>query len=119
MSKGYELYAQGRAAIKAGQTAEAVRLLRKSAALQPHFKTFELLGECMVKFGKHAEAVEPLASAIPLNRGPRAPALLAEVCLALGRTKEAREYAELALARHPQNRKAKLVLVKLGVEFSD
>ncbi|MBA4387737.1 MAG: hypothetical protein C0404_07135 [Verrucomicrobia bacterium] len=110
MSEGYEMYEQGRAAMKEGRIEDAIRLLQRSVALDPHFKAFELIGECLMKLDRHADAVGPLAAAVALNRGVRAPSLLAESFHSIGRMAEAREFAELALQRDPTNRKAKGIL---------
>ena len=93
--------------------AAAARLLEKSAELQPHFKTLELLGECRVHLGLLREAVLPLAAATALNEQARAPSLLAVVLSQLGETEDATRMARVALARSPTNRTALDVLRKL------
>ena len=112
-SDAHRDYQRGSELCRAGQFAEAVPFLRRSAMLQPHFKTFELLGECFLRLGSAAEAVPFLAAATSLNRGIRAPALLAEAFLLLDATDDARQFADLVLARDPNNRQAKDVLSKL------
>lgn len=90
----------------AGALEEAIALFWQSIEREPHFKALELLGECLGRAGRLREAIVPLAAATTLNRQARAPALLAEVFGQLGAWAEARELADLALGRDPQNRLA-------------
>ncbi|MBI3038445.1 hypothetical protein HYY75_05255 [bacterium] len=113
MSESYEIYRKGRLAIRGGRIEEAVGFFRTSSAKDPHFKTFELLGECLMKLGRHAEAVGPLASAVTLNQGVRGVSLLAEAFHAIGRITEARDFAKLALSRDSKNKKAVEILAKI------
>ncbi len=113
MSEGYEIYEQGRAAMRDGRFADAIEFLERSAVLDPHFKTFELIGECLMKLNRFAEAVGPLAAAVALNRGVRAPSLLVECFHAIGRIEDAWEFAKVALLRDPTNRRAKDILNKM------
>ena len=89
-----------------GQLEEAVLVFEQSVAYSPHFKTLELLGECMARLGRHRESIVPLAAATTLNKGSRAPSLLAEAFLLVGELDEADELASIALTRDPKNRKA-------------
>ena len=85
---------------------DAILLFQRSAKLDPHFKTFELLGECYVRLNCLHEAVNPLATAISLNKGVRAASLLADVFLKLKDYNAAKDMAEIALSRETNNRKA-------------
>jgi tetratricopeptide (TPR) repeat protein len=116
MAEDSDLYEMARAKMDAGDYVEAVRLFEASAAICPHFKTLELLGECRIHLGLLREAVVPLAAATTLNTQPRAPALLAEVLLRLGETEQATRIARLVLARNPTNKMALAVLRKLGAD---
>ena len=89
-----------------GSYEQATELFHQSAAESPHFKTYDLLGECHVHLKRLTEAIPFLAAATTLNRGVRAPSLLAEAWLALGRHVEAAEAAGIALSRDPQNKVA-------------
>ena len=89
-----------------GDTEQAVGLFQKSAVESPHFKTYELLGECLRRLKRFTEAIPYLAAAAILNRGVRAPSLLAEAWLALGRHGDALEAATAALLRDPMNKGA-------------
>jgi lipopolysaccharide biosynthesis regulator YciM len=89
-----------------GSFEQAVELFHRSAVASPHFKTYELLGECYVHLKRLTETIPFLAAATTLNRGVRAPALLAEAWLALGRHREAVETADIALSRDPKNKAA-------------
>lgn len=93
----------------AGRFEEAVTLFAQSTRISPHFKSLELLGECLINIGRLQEAIVPLAAATTLNAGVRAPALLAEVFLRLNQLVDAERIAELALTRHPANKTARKV----------
>jgi tetratricopeptide (TPR) repeat protein len=101
-----DLYHRGREAMEAGALDEAVARFRESAAEWPHFKTLELLGECLLRLGRPREAIVPLAAATALNRQARAPMLLARAFLELGTYRDAFDQAEEALRRAPDNKQA-------------
>jgi tetratricopeptide (TPR) repeat protein len=101
-----DLYHQGREAMEAGALEEAIERFRLSVAEWPHFKTLELLGECLLRLEQPREAIVPLAAATALNPQGRAPALLARAFLALGSYRDAFDQAEEALRRAPGNRQA-------------
>ena len=109
LEEASRLYGRGRQRMDAGALEEAVVLFEQSVALEPHFKTLELLGECLDRLGRVREAIVPLAAATTLNAQVRAPALLADVFLRLEQFEDARAMAELALARDPANRAARRV----------
>ena len=104
------LYNEGRAALELGDFARAIELLERSAALAPHFKTLEILGETLLKSGDPLAAVTPLAAATALNDQVRAPSLLAEAFLRIGELEDARKFAERVVTRDPGNRRALSVL---------
>jgi tetratricopeptide (TPR) repeat protein len=101
-----ELYRAARELMDAGQFEEAIGLFEKSAKIYPHFKTLELLGECLFRAGQLKESIVPLTAAVGLNKGVRAASLLAEAFLALGDKDNANQIADIALSRDPTNRKA-------------
>jgi hypothetical protein len=70
-------YEAGRAALDSGDYERGIVLLKESARDQPHFKTYEIIGEAFLMNGRASEAVLYLAAASSLNRGVRATALLA------------------------------------------
>ena len=105
-----DLYHAGRERMEAGALAEAAELLQRSAAIEPHFLTLELLGECLARLGRLREAVVPLAASAALHQQSRAPARLAEVFLALDRPDQAAEQAQRALTIDPANELAQAVL---------
>ncbi len=104
-----ELYDSGRLFLERAQLDEGIHDFEESAALLPHFKTLELLGEAWLKKGMPLRAVVPLAAATSLNDQVRAPSLLAEALLALGEELEAHRMAKVALGRDANNRRAKAV----------
>jgi tetratricopeptide (TPR) repeat protein len=101
-----DLYHEGRQAMDAGALEDATSLLRRSIAEWPHFKTLELLGECLLRLNQPREAIVPLAAATALNRQARAPTLLARAFLQLGTYGDALDQAEEALRRDPGNKQA-------------
>lgn len=104
------LYAKGRDLMAAGNFATARQVFEESVALYPHFKTLELLGECLLKLDEPWRAIIPLAAATALNKQVRAPSLLAEAFLACGEPDKARNAAQVALLRDPNNRAANRIL---------
>lgn len=109
LSQSHELYLEGRRLMDEGSLDEAVTLFQQSIASWPHFKSLELVGECLMRLDRLHEAIVPLAAAASLNRGVRAPSLLAEVFLRLEDYPAAREMAEVTLSRDPLNQKAQEV----------
>jgi tetratricopeptide (TPR) repeat protein len=105
--QAFELYQQGRAHMEMGDYAEAAGSFQESLLHCPHFKTLELLGECLFRADRPLEAIVPLAAATTLNEGARAPLLLAEVFLAIDQPHDARQVLRIALQRAPDNKKAK------------
>jgi lipopolysaccharide biosynthesis regulator YciM len=83
---------------------QAADLFHQAAVESPHFKTYELLGECYMRLKRLNEAVSFLAAATTLNRGVRAPSLFAEAWLALGCHVEAVVAADITLSRDPKNK---------------
>lgn len=78
-------YQKGRTAMEAGDLTAAVEHFRSSIVAVPHFKTFELLGECLLQMERNAEAVTYLAAAAGLgNNQSRALFLLAKALLKTG-----------------------------------
>jgi tetratricopeptide (TPR) repeat protein len=109
-----DLYRKARALMNEKKFEDAVVLFQESAALDPHFKTLELLGETYICLNRLKDAIIPLAAAVSLNKGVRAASLLAEVFLRLNKLTAAREIAETALSREPNNRKALNILKVLA-----
>jgi len=101
-----QCYDQARKLMEDGAFQQAADLFHKSAVEFPHFKTYELMGECYMRLKRFAEAIPLLAAAATLNRGVRAPSLLAEAWLSLGRHAEALEAADMTLSRDPKNKAA-------------
>lgn len=104
-----ELYGKARELMEQARYEDAIAVFRESINQYPHFKSLELLGECLIHLGRHSEAVVPLAASTCLNNGVRAPSLLAEVFLILGDYDRASQIADVALSRNKDNRKAQMV----------
>src|SRR5918994_2439310 len=99
-----DLYHEGRLAMEAGDLQDAISSFCRSVAEWPHFKTLELLGECLLRLNRLREAIVPLAAATALNRQARAPMLLARAFLELGTYRDAFDQAEEALRRGPDSK---------------
>ena len=109
-SESQRLYLKGCHFMYQGDLERARRYLRKSARLEPHHKTLQILGECLQKMGRLSEAVVPLAAAVSLNPHPRSAALLAQTFFAISDFVNARKYAEITLVRMPHYRRIKDLL---------
>jgi tetratricopeptide (TPR) repeat protein len=108
-----QLYDRARELMTGGSFDQAAEVFHQSAVAFPHFKTYELLGECYMRLKRFPEAIPYLAAATTLNRGFRAPLLLAETWLELGHHAEATEAVDIALSRNPKYKPALLVRERL------
>jgi tetratricopeptide (TPR) repeat protein len=111
--ESYRLYQSGREALETGDYSSSVRYFKKSAALWPHYKTYELLGEACLRIGDHAEAVLYLSAACGLGRKQfRSRFFLAKALLALGPTNniDAAMQLKKAIRLNPQYKAAKTML---------
>ena len=109
------LYTKGRVLMQSGQLEAAVQAFEQSVAILPHFKTLELLGECLLELGRPVAAIVPLAAASHLNKQVRAPALLARALLEIKDFALAFEIAEEVISRAPGDRIALKVLANPSV----
>jgi tetratricopeptide (TPR) repeat protein len=100
-SPALQYYNQGRALMQSGQFHEASILFLESCNLEPHFKTYELLGECYQNLNQFPISIPFLAASTLINNACRAPMLLAKSYYELKTYDLAIKYAELALARSP------------------
>ena len=98
---GGSIYQQARRLYDQGRFADAQPFFAESARIDPHYKSYELSGECLLLSGRPAEAVLPLAAACALNRGARPRVLLARSLAQIGRASEARAWLAEALERQP------------------
>lgn len=104
------LFYEGRRLMDANDLEAAIVALRESAELEPHYKTVQLLGDCLLRVGRPREAIIPLAAAVGLNRQPNAAILLAQAFIAIGDLSDAEAAARSAAERAPDNPKAKALL---------
>ena len=111
-SPSTQRYNRARELMTEGAIDHAVEMFLRSVADCPHYKAYELLGECYMRLERFPLAILYLAAASTLNRGGRAPSLLAEAWLAFGDTARALEAAEVALGREPKNKRALAVRQK-------
>lgn len=102
--------------MEAGNVASAIDLLRESAVLYPHYKTLELLGECLIRMNRPREAIVPLAASTALNKQARAPLLLAEAFLSIGELDKAKRFAAEALTRNPRYGLASQLVAQLSAD---
>jgi tetratricopeptide (TPR) repeat protein len=104
------LFYEGRRLMDANQLDRAITAFRQSAEMNPHYKTLQLLGDCLLRLGRAREAIIPLAAAVGLNRQYTAPMLLAQAFVAIGDLSKAEMAACKAVDIAPDNRKAKALL---------
>jgi|GEM_PF-1239570 len=103
-SPAMQFFEEARLLMKVGNFETAADLFVQAAIRAPHFKSYELLGECYVRLNHLTLAIPYLAAATILNRGTRAPGLLAETWFALGRYAEALEASQIALSRDSKHK---------------
>jgi tetratricopeptide (TPR) repeat protein len=114
-TRSSELYQQGRAFLDAGETQKAITVLEESAAILPHFKALEILGECQLNQGQHGRAIISLAASAALGTKPyKSWYLLSKALMALGEIEQAREALERALTLNPDYRKAAILQKELS-----
>lgn len=107
MQLASDLYQRAREAMDRKELEEAIALFRCSAELCPHFKTLELLGECLLELRNTSESIIFLAAAAGLgNRAYRAFFLLARALSLHGEISSAIEKLDLAIELQPSFRAA-------------
>jgi len=110
----FVLYEEGRSAMEAGNVDKAVELLEKSTLLAPHYKTLELLGECMLERKEFARAVIYLAASASLGTNQARPRfLLAKALLHAEEPQAAIPKLEEALVINPDFKAARELLTTL------
>jgi tetratricopeptide (TPR) repeat protein len=118
-SEHHILYNEGRAAMEKGDLVSAVEMLKRSAELYPHFKTYESIGECLLKQDKVMEAVLYLSAAAGLgNKQFRSYFLLAKALVELGEVDWARNKLEQALSLNSDYKAAKDLLSQISARAS-
>jgi tetratricopeptide (TPR) repeat protein len=100
----YVYYKRGKSAMAQKRFEDAIVVFIRSIAIEPHFKTLELLGECYQLLNRPKEAIVPLAAASTLNDQIRAPALLSKVLLDVGDHRRALDIARRVLHKSPSNK---------------
>ena len=116
----HDLYTRGREAMDAGDYALAIARFRRSVLLDPHFKTLELLGECLLRVGQPAEAAIYLAAAAGLgSRQSRPRYLLAQALVQIECRDWAADKLREALAFNPTYRRARELLAELEAERNE
>ena len=122
LDESSKLYFEARTAIEANDLSLALEKLRSSAALLPHYKTYELLGECLLQRSEPVEAVLYLSAAAGLaNKQTRCRYLLAQALVRLTPSREvdAIEKLQEALALNPQYKAARQLLEEIMQRRSD
>lgn len=84
IEKSSALFNTARGLMEQGRFEEAAETFKQSIQVSPHFKSWELLGDCYMRLGHPLVAFAPLATAMVLNGGARAPTLLAQIYSELG-----------------------------------
>lgn len=111
------LYQEARDALNHGDLEVATAKFRESAKQAPHFKTYEMLGECLLKCDQLEEAVLYLSASAGLgNRQYRSRYLLAQTLIRLGDPVSAAEKLQEAVQMQPAYKAARTLLDKLLTE---
>jgi tetratricopeptide (TPR) repeat protein len=109
-----ELYSLGRHAFEADDLQACIEYMRASAALEPHYKTMEILGESLLRLGHVRESIVWLAAAAGLSpKQVRSRLLLAEALEMRDETGKARIQLEEALRVNPQFASARSMLARM------
>lgn len=94
---------------------EAITKFEESARIDPHFKTFELLGECYFNKGEYGRAIIFLSDAAGLGNKPsRAYFLLAKALLQFNDVEKARDKLNHALSINPEYKEASDLLSSIA-----
>lgn len=118
----YKLYSEARTAMEAKDLGLALEKLRRASALAPHYKTYELIGECLLQRGEPSEAVLYLSAATGLgNKQTRCRYLLAQALIQLDPSREVDAIDKLheALALNPGYKAAKELLEDITRQKSE
>lgn len=111
------LFQEARDALGRGQVDSAAAKLRESAERAPHFKTYELLGECLLTQGHLEEAALFLSAGAGLgNRQGRPRYLLARALLQLDEPVLAAEKLREVIEMQPEYRAAHTLLATLSAD---
>lgn len=112
--KSHKFYNEGREAMRKNDYLKAIELFERSSKLAPHFKTFELLGECLLSINKPLEAIIALATSAGLGSKPfRATYLLGKALSQTGQESDAIDQLQKAIKLKPDYKAAKELLNKL------
>lgn len=114
LSEGSTLYHEARSAMESRDFETAIKKLKKSVELTPHFKTFECLGECFMEQRNYSEAIGYLTKSTELaNNQSRPYFLLAKALLEFGEKDKAIDKLEKALKINPNYKAAKELSMKV------
>lgn len=113
----FDLYQLARGEMNADDIDAAVVHFRQSLDLDMHYKTAELLGECLMKKGKVEDAISVLRKSVAAGKAPRSALLLAEAYLQAGLNSDARQAIDEALRDCLKNRFSRAFKRVGGVEF--
>jgi tetratricopeptide (TPR) repeat protein len=115
-NRSYERFAEARAALARHEYDAAIGLFRQSLAESPHFKTHELIGECLLALHRPTDLVEPLRAAIASgNRPSRAHFLLAVALSEFGDRDGAITQVRAALSLNSNYKAAAAFLERLNL----
>lgn len=114
-----QLYDEACEKIHAGDFADAIQLFRRSLELEVNYKSLLHLGRCYLELGQYREAIVPLAAATTLNGQGIAPYNLAIVMQNLGDLNFALKLSELAVARQPDLRRARILMEEIKMKLEE
>lgn len=113
-SKSSELHDEGTAAMKSKDYGAAIEKFTAAGNLSPHFKTYELLGECYLELGNFPQAIKYAAAAAGIgNNQFRARFILARALAEYGDVQWAVDKLNEALEMKPDYKAARELLAKI------
>lgn len=113
--KAHSLYQEGRLAMDKRDFTKAIKSFELSSQLSPHFKTLELLGECLLNINKPNEAILALAASIGLGSKPfRARYLLGRALIQIDEKSDAAYQLNEAITLKPDYKTARDLLKTLA-----
>lgn len=107
-------YIEAKIAYEEKRYEDAVLLLRQSASLHAHFKTYELIGQSLIEMNDYKNAQEALENAYQLNsRSNKTAVLLAQCLIKSGDAERAKKILNDTLDRNSSYSPASSLLSKL------
>lgn len=109
----YEDYEDGRNLYGAGKFEEAIRALEKTLKTSPHYKTFEIIGDCYARLDNRTNALTYMLASIAMHPSPRACYWVSNIFIEIGDKENAVKYLKKAISLQPNYKKARDMLLQI------